>query len=125
MKLEYPKDYEEAKIILKNSVNDDLIKRNRKINIIRSSLIAALSFGASAALGKFTVPTNFYLTLPIAATASLVGFYPLIAEHKIDKQIKSGKYFEGKTEEEIITSATRYVDEYNKYEMQKESMKKK
>ena len=40
--LEYPRDYEEAKVIIKNSVNGPVSKHYKKLNLLRSSLITLL-----------------------------------------------------------------------------------
>ena len=117
MLLEKPRNYEEAKVIIKNSANDDLEKHNRKKNLIRSGIIAGLSYGAAAAVGIITHNTsNFVAALPLASMVTLTSFFPMIYNRSIRKKIESGKIFEGRTEQDIVDAASSYVDQYNQFE---------
>jgi hypothetical protein len=114
--LEKPRNFEEAKMIIKNSANDELEVYNRKKNIKRSAIISAICFASAAAIGLLNHRmSTFYAALPLASMVSLTSLFPLIYNRSVRKKIESGKAFEGRTEQEIIDAASSYVDEYNKF----------
>jgi hypothetical protein len=120
--LKYPKDYEEAKIIIKNSVNDDLHRDSRKFNIKRSAFITALAYGTAVALRyilKF--PQLYYLSLPLATVVSAESLIPFFISYKFKKQVEDETLFSRKTSSEIIKAAHDYVTEYNTYEREKQA----
>ena len=115
--LSKPKNYEEAKIILKNSVGDELRTHNKKVNLIRAGIINTLVVGALVALGvKFNDITVPLAGLPFLGAAGFASFIPIITTHKTDKTLADGSYFKDKSEQQVIDIASRYVDEYNEYE---------
>ena len=113
--LEYPKNYEEAKIIIKNSVGGPVSEHTKKLNILRSTFITLLGIGAAVTLGIVKKDMAFTAaSLPFFGAISATSFYPLFFKMKVDKSIKNETYFEGKSEEQIINIARAHVDEYNK-----------
>ena len=113
--LEYPRDYEEAKVIIKNSVNGPVSKHYKKLNLLRSSLITLLGIGAAATIGIIKKDIAFFgVSLHLFAGISLASLYPIFFRKKVDRAIKNGTYFDGKSEEEIMNIARAHVAEYNK-----------
>ncbi len=120
--LEYPKNYEEAKIIIKNGLYDDYTKRVERKNLLRAGLVTAL--GAGAVYGVNALASKggtFMFTVPIALTASFVSFLPVIAAYRSKKMLKEGSYFSRLSEEETMQMARHHVDEYNAFEEQRKS----
>ena len=114
--MEYPKNYEEAKIIIKGIPNGEYYKSINKTNKKRALLVTGLSFGVSVALGLITgKPSLTYLSLPLAGAASYLSFLPLLVHKMAANKTISGEYFEGKSEEEIMQIAKDYVDGYNDF----------
>ncbi len=117
---EMPENYEEAKIIIKNSVGSEVEKAYLKKQKLKAIFVTALSFGATAAIGIITkLPLNVLVTLPIAAAFSLHQFLPILFQKKVDKRIENGDYFKKKTEEQVIDIAKKVVNEANEFERNK------
>ncbi len=115
--MQYPKDYEEAKMIIKNSTTDDYAKSNNKKNLLRAGIISSLCFASAAAVGLFTGKTNLMIpSMIIAGSLSLTTLFPIISNKSIKNEIDSGRYFEGKSESDIMRIASNYVTEYNSFE---------
>ena len=115
--LEYPKTYEEAKIILKNSLHDDLHKHVMKKNILRGALVTAIAGGVAAGIGLIRGDVGATLAvLPIAVPASILGFAPVIVDMQVKAKVKDGSIFSGRTKQEVIDKAKKYVDTYNEFE---------
>ncbi len=118
--LEKPKNYEEAKLIIKNSVGDKLTNRYMKLNVLRSSLITLLTIGAATALGVARKSAMVGLAcIPFASVISFGAFLPVIYQKRTEKRIKDDSYFVGKSEETIMRVANQHVDEYNRLEQNK------
>lgn len=114
--LERPNNYEEAKIIIKNSVDDEYEHRNMKVNALRAGIITAISFGIAGLIGLATKkPIAFLSMLPPAIIMSLSGLGPILAQWRTNNRINSGQYFQNKSEEQIINIADDYVEEYNNF----------
>ena len=118
--LESPKNYEEAKVIIKNSVGDNYQKHFMRKAALRTAFVSLASFGAAVAVGLISKnQTAALYMLPGSALISLTTLVPFILQHRTNKRIESGKYFENKTEQEIMNIARTYVSDYNNYERSK------
>ena len=114
--MEYPKTYEEAKTIIKNSFDDDYNKHLNKKYLLRGGLITALAAGTAISLGaikgNMTLPLGL---LPIVGGASFLSFAPLIEKARIKKRLKNDELFKARREQDVIDEAIRYVDQYNQF----------
>ena len=117
-------NYEEAKVIIKNSVNSDLHKKNLKTMKLRATFIAALGTSAAVAAGLLTqTPTLSFLIMPSVAILDSPFLLGVFAHKRAMKRIENGSYFQDKSQEEIIRIANDYANEANSFE-QKGGMKK-
>lgn len=115
--LEYPKNYEEAKLIIKNSITDDYANHHFKMVKLRAAFITAVGVAAGIAVGAITKnPTWTWGILPNACLIGLSGLVPLLGRNVTKKLMSNDSYFNGKTNEEIMELATKYVTEYNEFE---------
>ena len=121
--LEHPKNFEEAKIIIKNSVNDDYYGNKRRIALLR----LLFSLGVGLGLGTFFAISNGHISyiftmMPATflASAPFMKLYADIKKH--DKTIIDESYFK-MPEKYIMEIANDYVDEYNMHEIKKGRIK--
>ncbi len=112
--LEYPRNVEEAKIIIKNSAHDDYKQHRMKVSTLRNGLITAAFAVATIGLG-IANPSTLVASIPITGLAALTTALGVVAHKKGIQYVDSGEVFEGKSEEDIMNLATKYVDEYNEY----------
>ncbi len=114
--LEKPRNYEEAKIVIKNSINDDLQKYNKSWNKKRSIVITSICAAVAVAIGAAKGVSVGLASVPFLGVVSLSSLAPFIIRKNVDKEIQSGAYFKDKSEEDIIKIASAYVDQYNDFE---------
>ena len=115
--LEYPKTYEEARIVLKDSAHDDYMQYCQKKTLLRGGLITGISMGVAALFGVVSKSsTAFLAALPLASMISFSGFVPYIVNRNTMRRKESEKLIKGKSEEEVMKIASMYVDEYNDFE---------
>lgn len=114
-------NYEEAKIILQNSVGSEYDKKFSKALRNRAifNTTAALSFGAAMGLATSS-SLAFMAFLPATGIVLALSIVPIIIKNKMNNNIKSGKYFETKSKKDIISEANGYVDQVNDYEYKQE-----
>lgn len=115
-------NYEEAKIILQNSINDDNFKNKIKIARLRALFATGIATVAATAVGI----TSGDYTLGIAAFPTIEGLLlpvliPYILLSTTKRRIKHGSYFEDNSMGKIISTANKYVDEYNEFEQKNEN----
>ena len=78
---------------------------------------AALEKGAAAVLGIVSHRlSNFLAALPLTLMIGITSFFPLIYNHSFNKKMRTGVFFEGKSDGEIIDAAKEYVDQYRAWE---------
>ena len=116
--LEYPETYEEAKRMVQDSLDSDVVQRSRRIQIIRMVVITGVALCATVALARIMEDP--------ASAAVIVAFpfffamfaelFPFLLTLRNRRQIRDGSYFEGRPAEEIFAMAHRYVNAYNEYE---------
>ncbi len=115
--MEKPKNYEEAKMIIKNSVNDNVSKNFYKINYLRAGVVSGLVLGVAATLGIIWKSAMVgFSALPLGAVICFPTLLPIIHQKKVDRRIKNDTYFYGKSEETIMRIANNHVEEYNRLE---------
>ena len=112
--LQKPRNYEEAKIIIKNSIDDDLQKYNREWNKKRSIVITSICAAVAVAIGATNGVSVGIASVPCLGIISLTSLAPFIIRKHVNKEILDGTYFQDKSESEIIRIASDYVDEYNR-----------
>ena len=111
------RNYEEAKIIIQNSVNDDFNQKLNKAAKFRAIFGSIVGVGAIVATG--IVSQNPVLTgimVPICGMTNLPFMVPYFAQKTTKKSVESGEYFRGKSEEELVDIANKYANQYNEYE---------
>lgn len=118
--LEYPKDYEEAKQILRDGVDGELEQKLLRRDIIRNNVIYLIILGIfvfvtlrydNAWLALGVMPGVLPFTIPW-----VMLYFIRKRNHRI---VKSGEYFQNMTESQVIRNAEHYVDMYNAYEAKK------
>ena len=115
--LNYPKSYEEAKIILEGSVKSDYFQKQKRLSGLKNLFLTGCAIGAAigvgvvkndALLGALTLPNLILLESPL--------LLPYFLRVSTERKILNGTYFKEHTEEEIMIAAEDYVNRYNKYE---------
>lgn len=115
--LKKPKNYEEARKILEDSVDDKFTKsvvKVSKLKLLFTSIIGAALLSAVQIFAHD--PTITALSIPAVAALCAPGLAPYFVNKSTINQIKNGKYFEKKSPENIMGIADTYVDDYNEYE---------
>lgn len=120
--LEKPSNYQEAKKIIEDAIDDDLQTKKMRIAKLRSLLVVSLGVGAAVSVGVLTEnPTLGAIALPNAMMLAAPFTIPYFLRKSTNKRIKNGTYFEDKSEAQIMDAAEDYVREYNAYEEKKRS----
>ena len=120
-----PRTFEEAKVVIQNSYNDDYHNRKLRNMKLRAAFVGAIGMGAAIALGASAgaPAAGLYFAPAVALIDS--PFLAVIFSHKSTmKKVENGEYFKGKSEQEIIQIAQEYADEVNEYEAKKGGMSK-
>lgn len=123
--LERPETYEEAKIIIKNSPNQEISAHNRRAFKLQIKLVALLSAGVAAGTQALFNDTGTVLAImPVLGLANLesIGAYLLYLRNM--KKIEDGSFFDKKSEAEIMKMANEYVESYNNYKLNESRGKK-
>ena len=107
--------YEEAKIILKNSVGDKADQLNAKAEILGAGLVTAIPL----IIGSMGVMQGQPIAMPCMLAVALTLNFPVLMDTiqrlRTNKKLLDGSYFEDKSEEEIIAIAKEYKEKYEKY----------
>ena len=115
--LEKPKNYQEARVIIENAVDDDLQTKRLKMAIFRLLLVVGAGVAASVTVG---VKTNDLvlgvLAFAVAIIVAAPFTVPVILKRKVKDDVHAGTYFDDLPEDAVIEAATDYVREYNQYE---------
>ena len=112
-----PENYEEAVKIIKDSVDNDLDKKNVKTIKYRAIFATAGCVGLAGILGLVVHnPIATIALLPASGLVGLATLFPAFLHKKTYKDIESGKYFENKSEQEVIDIAQKYTDEKNEFD---------
>lgn len=120
--LKKTRDYEEAKMILQNAVDDDYYKSKMKPARLRALFVTGLATVAATTVGLATGDATFgVLTFPSVHALLMPLVVPYLALASTKRKIKSGSYFEDNSIGTVINNANDYVFEYNEYEQQKEN----
>ena len=115
--LNKPENFQEARKIIENAVDDDLQTKRMKNAKLRSMFIFGAGIAAAIGAGVITQdPTIGALSVPssVIITAPFTLKYFLMKYTK--DRIKNGDYFRENDPDKIMDAARDYVDEYNKYE---------
>lgn len=115
-KIEEPKTFEEAKIIIKNSVNDELEKSNMKYYRHRAMFNVGLVTAAAGVLGiALNSIACFAGLLPVTGIVALTSLQPIFQQRTTNERIKNDVYFKDKTEAYIIEVAKDYTNQFNEF----------
>ena len=110
-------DYEEAKVIIKNSIDDDFAKKVNKAAKLRAIFGSVAGIGAVVAAGLVTQNPVFTATMvPICGRASIPFLVPFFSQKSGKKKVESGEFFREHSKEDIINRANSYADQYNEFE---------
>lgn len=122
--LKKPKNYEEAKLILKNSATDDYQKKILKVTRLRTIIMSALAAAGLTTLQiSFNNPALTAVCVPAAILSLLPHMIPYFLQKKLIRELKSGRFFEDRTDDEIIKIAEDYTDSYNQFEDNRDNIK--
>ena len=109
---EQVKNYEEAKVIIKNSINDDFSKSQHKAAKLRMLFGSVVSLGAIVGAGLATGSALVAGALvPVCGLINLPFIVTLLLQNKTKKEIQNGTYIERLSEEEAINIANKYSSE--------------
>ncbi len=118
--LEEPKNYEEARRIIENAVDDDLqtkmMKRCKLRIIIVYGVLIAAAVIAGVKTGDTTLGIIAFLNALILGSPFTIPFFK---RRSVTKMIHDGSYFEKVDEDKMMHAAIDYVREYNEYEEKK------
>ena len=118
--LEKPKNYEEAKKIIENTVGDDMQEHKLKVAKLRSLVAVGVGAAAAVTAGVMTEdPTFGAIVLGNAMMIAAPFTFPYFFRKETAKNISNGSYFDDKSEEKIIHAANDYVERYNEFEESK------
>ena len=124
--LEYPETYEEAKRLVRDSLDSDVVQRSRRIQVIRMVVITGVALCATVALARIMedpASAAIIVAFPFFF-AMFAELFPFLLTLRSRSQIRDGSYFEGRPAEEIFAMAHRYVNAYNEYERKRNGGKK-
>ena len=118
--LKEAKTYEEAKQIIKDSTKGELNQKYMNLLKLKSGLVTGIGTGVAVAIGALT--NNYEILVGLVPGAVVLGFsylIPLMARKKEINNIQNEKFFEGKTEYDVMKMANTYVKKFNEYKSQK------
>ena len=104
--------YEEAKIILKNSVGDEIDKARSKAEKLRAGITTAIPLSIGVIGAMQGQPIAIPCTLAVALTLDIPILMATLTRLRINKRILDDSFFENKTKQEIIDAATSYKEKY-------------
>ena len=111
---EHVKEYEEAVVVLKENTKE-LKKIGRRTHILRALFASTAILGTGALIGHGSLHTIAAM-LPAAAISSICFLMPEFKKMKVARDIKTGKYFEGKNYHQIVDLANVIIDRKNEKE---------
>jgi hypothetical protein len=115
--IKHTDDYQEAKIIIKNSVNDEFNQKLNKAAKLRALFTSVVGVSAVVATGIVSQdPVITGAMVPVCGMISLPFMLPFFAQKATKKSVESGKYFDDKSQSDIINTANEYADQYNEWE---------
>lgn len=120
-------NYEEAKVIIKNSTSGIVSDHNKKALKLRVELITLIGIVGSVGAGIITEePTAALNALPFYGAFALHSMLQYLLYLRNQKKINDGSFFDKYSEEEVIKMANEYADTYNSYAstIEKEGNKK-
>ncbi len=116
-----PETYEEAKKIIRECNSDE--EYNAKyLNAkkLKAGFIAAAGVGVAATVGLVTGDfSNTTTMLPAVGVVGLTSLLPYFGLKMQMKKVDNGKFFDDKSEEEIMEIANAYVISHNAFEASK------
>jgi hypothetical protein len=113
-------NYEEAKRIIKNSLDEPFFEHSKKVSKLRATFVAALGVSAAIAAGIATNdPSISIASLPLVALVDSPFLIAVYGHTRAKKQMDNGTYFDGMSEEKVIDLANGIVDQSNAYEEKK------
>ncbi len=107
--------YEEAKIILKNSVGDEIDKARSKAEKLRAGLVIAVSLTIGAVGLMLGTDDPMSVMLPAAMVSEIPLLMETITRVRTNKKILDDSFFEKRTPDEVIKCATEYKENYESY----------
>lgn len=112
-----PKNYDEAKKIIKDSVENGYELHKLMVSKVIAVLAIGLGIGAAIGIGVLT-QDSLITILAILPFLMVVGPFalPYYLRKRTISRVRSGEYFQDKSEDEIIEIAQIYVDAYNDLE---------
>ena len=118
--LKNPENYEEARKIIENAVDDELQTKRMKIAKLRWFIALGVGTVASVIIGVKTDD----LVLGVIAFANVLILtspftIPILRRKAVTDAVHDGSYFDEVPEDKVMYAATDYVREYNLYEKKK------
>lgn len=115
--LEKPKDFEEAKVLIKSSTTSDYNTAFLNAVKFKAGLVAAVGVGVSFIAGIVTKEPSVTLAiLPNVGIFTLTALTPYFKRKSVIKDINNGDLFINVPKSEIMRLANLYVKEYNEFE---------
>lgn len=123
--LEYPENYQEAKKIIVDAVDDDWQRKQMRNAKLRSLLVVALGTGAAVSVGVLTEnPVLGAIAFPNAMILAAPFTLPYFMRKRTTNRVHDGSYFADKTEAQIMDAARDYVRNYNEHEEKQKNRSK-
>ena len=107
--------YSGAKIILKNSVGDEIDKARSKAEKLRAGLVIAVSLTIGAVGLMLGTDDPMSVMLPAAMVSEIPLLMETITRVRTNKKILDASFFEKRTPDEVIKCATEYKENYESY----------
>ena len=117
--LEAPRTAEDARRILEGSVDSDFTRVQLCSRLILFAAGIILDVAAALFLYFYLPQKDHYLIIPSFCVIAIPAVLPLFrwSEYRETlKMIRNGRYFSQNTEEEVVETARKYVEEYNRFE---------
>ncbi len=118
--LEKPRNYEEARVIIENAVDDE--KQTKETKMVKIRFLSVLGIGIAASVVAGVMNENLIIGVAASANALMIASpfaVPYFHRKKVINAIHDGSYFEKADKDNVMDAAIDYVREYNEYEEKK------
>jgi hypothetical protein len=115
---EHVRDYEEAKIVLKQYADETIQnKENNRVYKLRALWTSLVELGVATAIaGMSKQPLVIPGFIPLIGVTAAACLSPIIVQRIKYNSIKNDSYFKNKKPEDIIRMANTYIDQKNEIE---------
>lgn len=115
--LEKVNRFEEAKKVLVDGTYSDYYQHLIKVQKLRAGFIATIGAAVGLVTGLITKSPTIGIGLAACGgILSLTSLFPVLGLKMTRNDIRNGKYFDNKSDYEIIDTANQFIDESNKYD---------